>query len=394
MWLKCVALDCAGRTNESLEACVAGLAAHPDSMALNIVQARLLAQSDRYPDALRSIEQALARSSQQPELRPEALVVLADLVANGPKHDYPLALDYRLQAIQSAEPFSKDPRVAFQRVAHDATLDAHLGAASDIAHGNWKNKPETVTRWLERSRQLAGAGVSADHAARDRLKTCRKALEICKVLKGQIDPQPWVDSYTQEVRQLLASLRDPLSRTRLAWEAGMTMGDAMHALQSRGEREAALRAGGVAIGYLEEAVPKTAISPRESAALSSAYFRLGSIYAISDQDHKQASAWYDKAWEPLQRASSQQGPAQLNQGEMLVSMAVSYWAVGQQQRAEEAARRGVELIEGAVADGLAERRDLAIPYANLASIHRHLGREESARNYADLAARIKEGVKR
>ncbi|MBS0209389.1 MAG: hypothetical protein JSS27_10570 [Planctomycetes bacterium] len=384
--LQCLALDRAGRYQELAETAPKALAVSPDAVPIYLQLARAQARLNHYQPALNTVQQALAKVAEQPEQHAAALVTLADIIADGPKHDYPLALDYRMQAIARAEPFLADQRVAVRRVAHQATLNAFLGAANDIARGSWKNKAETVNRWLERAYQLANQSTAPAELTADRIIYCCRSLAACAALQGQLNPQPWVDGLLVEGRKRQAQVHDPLLAHRQACELGVAMCDAMQAFQYRGDREAALRAGGTAVSLLQP----VAAAHDELSAMARVYFRLGSIHALSTNDHTQAVAWYDKAGEVFARLDEASAPeAALAQGESLISMGVSYWAVGQQQRAEELTQRGVQMIEGVVADGHASRQALSVPYANLAAIHRHLGRDESARNYTEMAAKIK-----
>jgi hypothetical protein len=75
------------------------------------------------------------------------------------------------------------------------------------------------------------------------------------------------------------------------------------------------------------------------------------------------------------------------QGDMFVSMAVSYWEVGRRELALRLTKEGVRLIEQAVDEGLASRKILAVPYGNLATMFTDLGDETLARQYSELATR-------
>ena len=111
------------------------------------------------------------------------------------------------------------------------------------------------------------------------------------------------------------------------------------------------------------------------------------ILAIERADHKQALAWYDRAVplleSPVPAAAMDSG----KQGETFVSMAVSYWEVNQRKEALRLTNQGVKLMEQAARDGLMSKAVLAIPYANLASMHEQLGNVREAKKYAGLAGR-------
>ena len=76
-------------------------------------------------------------------------------------------------------------------------------------------------------------------------------------------------------------------------------------------------------------------------------------------------------------------------GETFVSMGVSYWETGQQQKAVELTEFGVELMERAVQQGTLDEIALAVPYNNLASMHRQLGADDTADEYQQMASKAK-----
>jgi tetratricopeptide (TPR) repeat protein len=82
------------------------------------------------------------------------------------------------------------------------------------------------------------------------------------------------------------------------------------------------------------------------------------------------------------------------QGETFVSMAVSYWEVGQTDEALRLTQQGLKLVEQAVEEEILERSALAIPYNNLADMHRQLGDEDKATSYAEMAAQIQSQKRR
>ena len=47
-------------------------------------------------------------------------------------------------------------------------------------------------------------------------------------------------------------------------------------------------------------------------------------------------------------------------------------------------------MEQAVKDGVMESSSLAVPYGNLAAMHRQLGALDKANHYQELASRVKE----
>ena len=81
-------------------------------------------------------------------------------------------------------------------------------------------------------------------------------------------------------------------------------------------------------------------------------------------------------------------------GETFVSMGVSYWEANQRQKAVELTGQGIDRMEQAVQSKLIEESALAIPYGNLATMHRQLGQDSQAEQYVRKAARLEKTTQR
>ena len=73
------------------------------------------------------------------------------------------------------------------------------------------------------------------------------------------------------------------------------------------------------------------------------------------------------------------------EGEELVSMGVTYWQVGEKDRALDLTLNGATLTQQAVDRGVLPKASLAVPYGNLATMYKQLGQASDAAKYADLA---------
>ena len=110
---------------------------------------------------------------------------------------------------------------------------------------------------------------------------------------------------------------------------------------------------------------------------------------------RRPSTWFDKAVPLLNNPIPPEAFADLGRhGETFVSMGVSYWETGNRDKAIELTQHGIELMEEAVRQGTMDRSSLAIPYSNLAAMHRQVGANEDAAKYAEMASRIKNGKTR
>jgi hypothetical protein len=113
------------------------------------------------------------------------------------------------------------------------------------------------------------------------------------------------------------------------------------------------------------------------------------IHAVGQHDHGQAVEWYAQAVKLLESpvpASHITDPGR--HGETFVSIAVSYWEIGEREEAMRLTRQGVKLMEQAVEEGLLNKAALAIPYNNMASMYTELGDRRRADEFSTLAAKL------
>jgi tetratricopeptide (TPR) repeat protein len=153
----------------------------------------------------------------------------------------------------------------------------------------------------------------------------------------------------------------------------------------RGKHDDALKQGEKAIAYLESS--RAGKDTADVYLLGRLYFRLGSIQAVGQQNHRAAVAWFDKAAPVLKQAIPQVAPFEMGRlGETFVSMGVSYWETNQRDTAVKLTQQGVELMERAVSQGQLVKTALDVPYANLATMHRQLGQDSEAEKYLQKAS--------
>lgn len=391
-WLRGRALFAAGRFQDALTASGQALELDPKNPEYHLLRSRILAQQDQFAPAVLETRLALSQCESHPELKAQALCQLGDQLAAGPGRDYQGAIDYHLQAIQLAEPLAADRRQAVRRTAREVLVDAHLGAARDIAWGFWKTKQSVVPSWLKRAEVAAKQAAGTDGAGDDHsLRVCREALAACVGMNGELDPAEWVQIAVAEGRRLIDKTNDPLHQRQLQWELGLALYDALQVYHIRQDAENAMECGELAVDYLEKGAVGRQVAPTDSWLMGRLYFRLGSILAVQNRKHQEAVKWFDKAAPLIEKPIPPTALADIGrQGETLVSMAVSYWSTGQHARAVHMTQRGARLMEQAVKDGILESDALSVPYANLATMHRHLGHAQEANTFTQMVSHLEE----
>jgi tetratricopeptide (TPR) repeat protein len=354
----------------------------------------VLGQLGRFHEAVGEAEQALKTAEQRPHVKARALCLLGDLTASSPTPDYRKAIGYHMEAVKLADAMAADPHPAIRLAAKEILIDAHLGAAHDIAWGSWKEKQKAVTRWLERATSLADDLIKNDEGSQTyRFRVAARALAACVGARGEVDPTSWAEDALRVGQALIASTDDPTRKTQFRWDLGTALYDALQVYQIRGQHDTAMKYGELAIQYLEEGRAKKSASAEY--LLGRIYFRMGAVYALRDQNHRTAVTWFEKAVPLLEKPLPPEAATDLGRhGETFVSMGVSYWETGQRQRALQLSQRGVTLMEQAVQARLLDKSALPVAYGNLATMHRHLGQAENAQQYENLAAQIKKTSQR
>ena len=270
-------------------------------------------------------------------------------------------------------------------------VDAHLGAAHDIAWGDWKDKNKAVTRWLERAVNVADEFVKNDGGDQELLfRVYTRAMAVYVGVRGEVDPEPTVSAVVSTGDAVIAATKDPVHKAKIQWDLGMALYDAVQICQMRSEHEIALKYGEKAAEYLAKA-NEVKQSSASAFLLGRLYFRLGSIHAVRDKDHRAAVVWFDKAISLLERPSPEELANNLGRhGESFVSMGVSYWEAGQRQKAVALSEKGIKFMEQAVDQGTLERSALVVPYNNLSAMHRKLGSSDKAEHFLEMAGRVKQ----
>lgn len=363
----------------------------PGNPQYRTTHAQVLAQTGNLLEAVQHAQRAVETSEDRPHIKARAVCLLGDLLASGTDPDFKKALTFHTEAIRIADPLCENQHPAIRVAAKEVLIDAHLGAAHDIAWGEFKQKGKAVVRWLERAKTAADDIVENENGNPVLLfHVCTRTLSAYVGVRGEVDPEPAAKTAVEVGERLIASARDPGRKSQLQWELGTALYDAVQVYQMRSENEKALKYGQTAAEYLAAA---TGENPTVDAGLllGRLYFRLGAIHSLGNHDHKSAVVWFDKAVPLLNVRSAEDVADNLGRhGESLVSMGVSYWQIGQRDKAVKLTEKGIRWMEQAVRQGSLDRLTLGVPYANLAAMHRKLGNTEKAERLQQLAGRIKD----
>jgi len=386
-WLLSRVLISMNKFETAATAAASAVRLQPSNSRYRVTLAQSLGQSGRIDEAIKEARQTAETCQKRPHVKAHALCLLGDLHASGAKPDYKQAIRFHMEAAAAAEALIENEHPAIRIAAKEVLVDANLGAAHDIAWGEWKEKDAAVTAWLEKASAAAEDLVANESASRrHRLHVATRALAACVGLQGKVDPEAWAEQALEAGDELIAATNDRERRAALQWDLGMALYDALQIYQMRNDQETAVKCGEVAIAYLEQG--KAGVeSPEADYLLGRLNFRLGAIHAIRGKDHATAVKWFDKALALLDKPQDKLVGDMGRHGETFVSMGVSYWQAGQRDKAVTITEKGVAVMEDAVAQGILGESSLSVPYGNLASMHRQMGSPEKAQRFQELANR-------
>jgi len=392
LWIKAETLAALGRSEPALKAAAQAVRIEPKEARYRLTAARLLAEVGEAGMAAKQARQVLIQQSAGDAERARAECLLGDLAATAPRPNYAQALEHHRKAMELATGPAGDKRFAVRRYAKKVLIDAHLGAALDIARGQWSNREQAVDKWLVQAEKLTEDLVARDNGNLDwKLKLESHRLAALAAVGGKGDPAAAAQKCYDLGRKLIAEAEDPLRKHEIEWRLGVALHHAMRAARSRGDAGQALRYGSNAAALLASALPHRGATQPRRYRLGSVYFLVGSVHAVGGKSHSDAVTWFDKAAPLLSGAVPAKDRHKAGAyGEMLVSMGVSYWSTGNQEKGRSLTENGLAMMQQAAKDGFLPAENLAVPLSNLASMHQQLGDSAKSQQYAEQAARAKQ----
>ncbi len=221
-WLQGRVLATLGDDLKALGACDEAVRLEPDNPEYQLTRAQVLGQMGRFEQAMVQAEAALPNSEKRPHVKARALCLLGDLAGSGPTPDQQKAIGYHTRAIQAADPLAVSPHPAIRLAAKEVLIDAHLGAAHDIAWGNWNAKETAVPKWLERAAAFAEELIQNDGGTPEhRFRVGTRALAAYVGAEGALDPTEWAEQTLRIGQELVDAVDDPERKQRLQWELGV-----------------------------------------------------------------------------------------------------------------------------------------------------------------------------
>ncbi len=390
-WAKAVQHLAAGQSEAANLAAAEAVKLAPSDPAYRLTLAESLRDTAEYDAAVLETRKVLDDQSASDLVRAGALDLMGRLAAMGDKAIAGKTIDFHNTAITIADKIATSADDSERRMAKDLLVSSHLSVAKEIARRNYNNKAETVAEWIGRASGIAEERIADDGGGLElRLQVARQALEALAQLRPTKDPGPWVTEAKETAEALLAECADPLMRARIHWELGEAYHYAVRIEHVRGDAQQALTYGSQAINELSEGAAPRTTSPAAEMMVGQLYFYLGAVNAVHKQDHAEAVGWYDKGRDVLTAERPQSDfVVPRRDGEELVSMGVSYWSQDQKDLAIELTESGARMMERAVAAGVLDSDNLAVPYGNLATMYKKVENGAKALEYGRLVQSVK-----
>lgn len=362
----------------------------PKNAAYQLCRAQARELLGEYDDAVIKVRGVLDRDDLVGINRAQALHEMGRLASLGDGEIAAKTISFETRAIEAADKLANSKNAKERHAAKQLLVEVHMAIAEEIARQSYNQKVESLSQWIGRASGLAEDYIEKDGGSVElRLFIAQRALASLASFKPTLDPAPWVGEAEEAAKTLMARSDDEMWQERVKWELGIAYLHALRVEHTRRQTDMALKYGQQAIDHLAiGASGRQAVHSSEQ-LVGQLYFQMGAVYAVHKLDHNKATQWYDKAAPLLtgpRPASELYAPRR--EGEMLVSMGVSYWQLGNQTRALELTQSGVGLVETAVESGVLAKSTLAVPYGNLATMYQQMGETTNAAKYSDLAKSV------
>jgi tetratricopeptide (TPR) repeat protein len=382
-----------GQADLAMEAARAACEAEPDNNAYQLLRARALELLGEYDDSVLTVRAVLDRDEIAPIDKAQALHQMGYLASLGDMEIASKAIGFHTRAIEVADSLATSTNGRDRRAAKQILVEAHLAIAEEVARQAFEQKVDNLSLWIGRASGIAEEYIKHDGGSVElRLLIAQRALASLASFRPTLDPGPWVEEADGAAQELFAMSDDPQWQAHVKWEVGLAYLNALRVEHVRRETANAIEYGNKAVEYLAQGAKTRQAVHSSEQLIGQLYFQMGAVQAVHKLDHKKAAPWYDKA-EPLLTGPLPKSElfAPRREGEMLVSMGVTYWQLGEKNRALSLTQSGVNLVEAAVEAGILSRSTLAVPYGNLATMYERLGETSNAAKYSELAKGLSDG---
>lgn len=390
-WMLSRALSDAGLAEEAEAEAKRAVDLEPENMAYRQQWGKTLTAVGDFDNAVIITREVLDAENVATLPRAAALHEMGLLASLGDAEIAGKAIGFHNMAIAEADKLATSDVASERREAKRLLVNAHLAIAVDISHRDYEDNMDNVAQWVTRASALAEELIENDGGDLGlRITVAERSLAALANFKPSNNPEPLVQEIEDSLREIKSQTDDPLWISQLEWTAGIAYQHALEIEHHRRHPKQALEYSEKAIELMADKAEARRELAETEQMVGKLYFHIGAVHAVHQSEHKEAVKWYDRAF-PLM--ASEKAKSELvvprHEGEALVSMAVSYWDQNDQKRAIKLTEMGADLIEQAVSGGVITKDNLAVPYGNLAAMHKQLGNATEAQRYAKLVESVK-----
>jgi tetratricopeptide (TPR) repeat protein len=379
-----------GQADLANESARAACQLDPNNASYQLIRGRALQLQGEYDDSVLTVRAVLDREAIPPLDKAQALHQMGCLASLGDMEIASKAISFHTRAIEIADSLATSDIAKERRAAKQMLVEAHMAIAEEVARQAFDQKVETLSLWIGRASGIAEEYINHDDGSIElRLLVAQRALAALSSFRPSLDPGPWIDEADECAQELFKQSDDPMWHAHVKWELGLAYLSALRVEHVRRETENAIVYGNRAVDYLAQGAKTRQAVHSSEQMIGQLYFQMGAVQAVHQLDHAKAAQWYDKA-EPLLTGPLPKSElfAPRREGEMLVSMGVTQWQLGNKDRAVALTQNGVKLVEAAVQAGILAQSTLGVPYGNLATMYQKLGESSDAAKYAELARSV------
>jgi len=391
-WLLAEALLQTGQAAPAEVAASRAVDLDPENIAYRQRWGETLSAIGKYDAAVLATREVLDEKTAPKLVRAKALHQMGLLAALGDANIAKKTVGFHAMAIEEADALATSDDRKLRCEAKRLLVEAHLAVALDVSRRDYTDKMGNVAQWVSRASGFAEELIANDEGELDlRIRVAQQSLTALSNFKPANDPEPLIQEILDTLQEIETESNDPLWIEQLEWATGVAYLRAVQIEHHRRNADQALQYSEQAIELLGDKAEKRRDNPMTEKLIGQLYFHIGALHAVHQKQHAEAVDWYDRAFPLLATdAPDSQFTVPRREGEALVSMAVSYWSEGDKERAISLTEMGAELIEKAVAGGVVEESTLAVPYGNLAVMHKKLGNMGDSARYAKLAESMRE----
>jgi tetratricopeptide (TPR) repeat protein len=282
-------------------------------------------------------------------------------------------------AIEGLQPLLESPQDGSARWS---LLEAHVVMVQAIASGPWEDKSARLGQWLSNTATLMQVVETPSDRPLYKVEASRRILESLAKLDYETDYEPWA-SAARKAAQAASSQPAVYIQSELALELARIHRSLSQLARNHGALDRALDEAMKSRQFLDQ-VKHPLLTRRHQIEQTETRFLLSAIHAIGKKDHTAAIRWYEQAEPHFSKIDPESfGPGTI--GDRLISIGVSYWALGEKQRALDITEQGRKRIEEFVAAERIPKKSLATAFRNLSVIYAGLGREQESAEFVEMA---------